>query len=114
MSYIGAIPEDSIVINNKPHVATEGQTVFPCIFDDYVEVTMNGRELSSVDGDDYTKNNGVSITLALPAKAGDIISIDGYQKVHSIVGENLVFTDTVTSSKYTLSIVSGVVTPVAV
>jgi len=76
MSYIGTTANQDIVANIKEYVATAGQTVFPVIYDNYAEVSLNGTQLSSSD---YTMNNGISVTLAVGATAGDIVQCTGYE-----------------------------------
>ena len=97
MSYLGTPPNEDIVSNVKEYVATAGQTVFEVIYDNYAEVSLNGTQLASSD---YTMNNGISITLAVGATAGDIVQCTGY--------ESFKYNNTVDTS--TAQIVSGVKT----
>ena len=78
MSYLGNSPEKDIVINKKEYIATEGQTSFGVIYDDYVEVYLNGVRLADSD---YTALTGANIVLSIPATAGDIIQCSGFQSV---------------------------------
>lgn len=80
MSYIGNRPENDAVINHIEYLATAGQTLFPVVYDSYVEVYLNGVRLAE---DDFVKNNNVSISLVVGATAGDIVAVSGYQKVRS-------------------------------
>ena len=76
MSYLGTPPNEDIVSNVKEYIATAGQTVFEVIYDNYAEVSLNGTQLASSD---YAMNNGISITLAVGASAGDIVQCTGYE-----------------------------------
>lgn len=112
MSYIGQAPEGSIIINNKDITATEGQTIFPVVYDDYVEVYLNGSRL--IDGDDFIKSGGTQVTLMVGATAGDAVSVSGYESIKNVSGDSIVYTDTATSNQYTIKIINGVVTPTLV
>ena len=75
MAYIGNGLEDASV-NKYEYTATAGQTTFNCVYDNQVDVYLNGVLLSATD---YTATSGVNIVLGTGATAGDIIQIDGFQ-----------------------------------
>jgi len=75
MAYIGNGLEDASV-NKYEYTATAGQTTFNCVYNNQVDVYLNGVLLSATD---YTATSGVNIVLGTGATAGDIIQIDGFQ-----------------------------------
>lgn len=77
MSYIGNSPEIDAQVNKYEYTATSGQTTFACVYDQRVDVYLNGVLLSVSD---YTATSGVDIVLSPGATAGDIVQIDGYQR----------------------------------
>ena len=78
MSYIGQSPEIDAQVNKYEYTATAAQTNFPCVYDQRVDVFLNGVLLSETD---YTATNGTEIVLGTGATAGDIVQIDAFQTV---------------------------------
>ncbi len=76
MSYIGTEANQDIVVNSHEYTATAGQTTFNAIYDDLVEVYLNGTLLSN---NKYTAIDGQSVILSQGATAGDVVKIYGYQ-----------------------------------
>jgi len=88
MSYLGIAANQDIVINSKEYTATANQTVFDVTYDNYVEVSLNGTELSKTD---YTATDGMTVVLATGANAGDIVQLKGFE---SFKYNNSVMTNT--------------------
>ena len=76
MSYLGTPPGSDIVVNSHEYVATTGQTEFNVIYDKYVEVYLNGVQLSMTD---FTATNGISVVLNSGANVGDIVKVNGFE-----------------------------------
>ncbi len=76
MSYLGTEPKQDIVVNSHEYVATAGQTEFNVIYEKYVEVFLNGVQLSMTD---FTATNGISVVLNSGAEAGDIVKVNGFE-----------------------------------
>jgi len=76
MSYIGTPPGGDAVINTHEYIATAGQTTFEVIYDRYVEVDLNGKELSASD---FTATSGMNVILTVGAAAGDIVKVKGFE-----------------------------------
>jgi len=75
MSYLGTEPKQDIVVNSHEYVATAGQTEFNVIYEKYVEVFLNGVQLSMTD---FTATNGISVVLNSSVEAGDIVKVNGF------------------------------------
>lgn len=75
MSYLGNEPIQEQYLDKKEYTATEGQTVFSCLYDDRVDVYINGILLSSTD---FIATTGTDIVLVTGATAGDVVQIDGW------------------------------------
>ena len=83
MAYIGNSPETTYSINVKEYVATAGQTVFPAVYGEFVEVHVNGLLLASTD---YTATDGVQVILNVGATVGDEVRINGYADIATASG----------------------------
>jgi hypothetical protein len=81
MSYLGNSIANSTAINKKEYIATAGQTVFPCLYDEYAEIYLNGSRLAESD---YTATNGMDIILNVGATEGDVVVVSGFENVHFI------------------------------
>lgn len=78
MAYIGNSPEGDAQVNKYEYTATAGQTNFPCVYDQRVDVYLNGVLLS---GSDYTATNGTEVVLGTGATLNDIVQIDAFQTI---------------------------------
>jgi len=76
MSYLGTPPNEDIVCNTHEYTATKGQTQFDVVYDNYVEVFLNGVQLSMTD---FTATDGLTINLVSGASAGDVVKVNGYE-----------------------------------
>ena len=77
MAYIGTPPNEDITVNTKEYIATAGQTEFIAVYQDYVEVLLNGVQLAK---DDYTATDGMKVVLVQGAQAGDVVVVRGFSK----------------------------------
>ena len=96
MSYLGINPADSAVINKREYIATAGQTTFPCLYDEYVEVYLNGSRLAA---DDFTATDGMNVVLTLAAEADDVIVCSGYENARFDNSVSTTGTDTISGVK---------------
>lgn len=80
MAYIGNSPEGDAQVNKYEYTATSGQTNFPAVYDQRVDVYLNGVLLS---GTDYTATNGTEVVLGTGATLNDIVQIDAFQQVQT-------------------------------
>jgi hypothetical protein len=96
MSYLGINPADSAVINKREYIATAGQTTFPCLYDEYVEVYLNGSRLAA---DDFTATDGLNVVLTLAAEADDVIVCSGYENARLNNSVSITGTDTISGVK---------------
>ena len=72
-------------------VATEGQTVFSCLYNpNTVDVYLNGSRLSSSE---YVGANGTAITLSSGASFNDSIEVVSYASVGSIIQSTSQYSD---------------------
>ena len=78
MAYIGNSPEGDAQVNKYEYTATAGQTNFPAVYDQRVDVYLNGVLLS---GSDYTATNGTEVVLNTGATLNDIVQIDAFQTI---------------------------------
>jgi len=76
MAYIGTQPNEDIVVNVHEYVATDGQTNFDAVYDNYVEVYLNGWQL---DSSAFTAVDGTHIVLSQGASDGDVVVVKGYE-----------------------------------
>lgn len=88
MAYIGQSPEIDAAVNKYEYTATSGQTNFPCVYDQRVDVYLNGVLLS---GSDYTATNGTEVVLGTGATLNDIVQIDGFQSFATSPATNFPF-----------------------
>lgn len=85
MSYLGNGPSPvysiNRVINKYSYIATESQTIFDAVYDDVVDVYLNGMKLQ--DGVDYTATDGVTVVLTVAATEDDVVDIAGYFNIEN-------------------------------
>jgi len=112
MAYIGNNAQQDIVCNVKRYIAADGQTKFDVIYDEYVEVVINGRELFN---DEYTASSGTYVELDSGLAEGDEVVVKGYEsfkyndaseKVQTF-NTSTVFIDKSTGTNYKLYIDNG-------
>lgn len=77
MSYIGVNPKEDIVCNTHEYtVPTGGQQTFSVVYDNYVEVFVNGVQLSSSL---FTATDGASVTITPTLSVGDTVKVQGFE-----------------------------------
>jgi hypothetical protein len=82
MAYLGNDPSyANLNVNKYSYIATESQTIFNAVYDNVVDVYLNGMKLQ--DGVDYTATNGVTVVLTVAAAEGDVVDIAGYFNIEN-------------------------------
>lgn len=77
MSYIGIGPKEDIVTNTHEYIVpVKGQQEFSVVYDDYVEVFVNGVQLESSL---FIATNGISVTVIPTLSEGDIVKVQGFE-----------------------------------